>query len=119
MVKFKLIIKNIYNYIFTIDENTKKSNRIISRKNHIKYRLILIAALTPIIYAIFTAYVDYGFTLYGTFKLLLLLLLIRFIGKEFIDAIISIFFYKSSYQISIKERRKLKLNKINRFRLFK
>lgn len=122
MISFKRFIKLFYTYVFTIEKSVKKkSNKEISRKYHIKYRLLLILALIPIMYAIFSAYHDYGFTLIGTFKLILLLFLIRIIGKELIDSIVHLLFYKSSYKISLKERRKLKMNKLNRFkyRIFK
>jgi len=114
MITFKRFIKAFYIYIFTIDEDIKKSHKKLSRKDHIKYRVLLILVLLPILYAIFVAYREYGFTLIGTFKLLLLLLIIRFLGNEHIDAILATFIYKSSYQISEKERRKLKLKKIKR-----
>jgi len=120
-MSFKIFIKSFYTYIFTIDKSVKNSSKEISIKKHIKYRFFLILVLSPIIFAIFSAYRDYGFTLNGTFKLILLLLLVRIIGKVITDYIIHIFFYKSSYKISLKEIRKIKIKKLNilKYRIFK
>ena len=118
--KIKNIIKYIFKYIFTINKKRLQKSgacgdRIVkTRKQHLQYRIFLILAIVPILYVLLFSYFENGFNLISLLKTLLFILFFRIVAKDVIDLIIIILFYKSSYEISDQERRKIKLKKINR-----
>jgi len=114
MIFYYRILKNIFIDIFSIDnqiiENCKIENKL---KNHIKIRICIFILLIPILYILMFSYILYNFNLYNMFKTILLILFFRILAKNMTDYIIVIFFYKSSYRFTLKNRRKNKLNKLN------
>ena len=102
--------------IFTIDKSTieacQKEN---TRNHHVKYRILLLIALAPILYVLlFSDFYNSGFTFINVFRVILILFMFRIIAKELTDTIIVLFFYKSSYNLTLKEIRKFKLKRLNK-----
>ena len=113
--KYKKIFKYLIKYIFTVDKNTVKSlQKEDTQKNHIKYRILLFIILIPILYVCIFGYINQGFNYMNIIRTIIALFFIRFITKEMTDAIIVLFFYKSSYRLTLKEIRKFKLIRLKK-----
>lgn len=114
-MKYKKIFYFILKEIFTVDKNIKNECFAPSTRNkHIMYRLILFVCLMPILYILIFSYIDKGLTVFNIFRTILFILFFRLFAKKLIDYMIVIFFYKSSYAITLKEKRKNKLRKLKR-----
>jgi len=113
---FKYWVSRFFKLIFTIDKETIKScQKENTRNHHLKYRLLLLIVLSPILYVLlFSDFHNSGFTFMNIFRVILTLLMFRIIAKELTDTIIVLFFYKSSYNLSLKEIRKFKLRRLNK-----
>lgn len=115
MIYYKKILNNKYfRYIFTVNKKYSQNSIVKTRKQHIQYRIFLILVILPFLYVLLFLYIENGFTFFNVLRTILFALFFRIIAKDIIDLIIIILFYKSSYEITNTERRKIKLKKINR-----
>lgn len=115
MIYYKKILNNKYfRYIFTVNKKYSQNSIVKTRKQHIQYRIFLILVILPFLYVLLFSYIENGFTFFNVLRTILFALFFRIIAKDIIDLIIIILFYKSSYEITNTERRKIKLKKINR-----
>ena len=115
MIYYKKILNNKYfRYIFTVNKKYSQNSIVKTRKQHIQYRIFLILVILPFLYFLLFSYIENGFTFFNVLRTILFALFFRIIAKDIIDLIIIILFYKSSYEITNTERRKIKLKKINR-----
>jgi hypothetical protein len=111
----KLLCKYIFNKIFTVNKNIiedcKKEDKF---KNHLKYRVLISILLIPFLYIFIFGYISEGLNIFNVFRTILFFIFFRLIAKDMTDFIISIFFYKSSYSLTLKEKRRLKLKRLKK-----